>query len=176
MQNIENRENKSTLIAIKISLEFLTAFELELQHNPNTSVNDFYHKFLAHIHWDQPSKRYNLINQGSLLAHLYGMVVYPKETLSQNLSMQKKFSEFLETTWGRFDIVSLPNGIRKEDIQFEFFFRKLRNAISHGNVEVDSTMKFYFKDKDGTEIVVELDELVKFMYALYNASLNDWNL
>jgi len=174
MESIINKEEKSTAIAVKLSLEFLTVFEMELRDNPGLTVSEFYQKYLKHIQWDQPDNPYPLINQGSLLAHLYGMIVYPWETLKASLPAGTLLNDLSQDEWGIYEIISLPNGQNINQLPFEFFIRKLRNAISHGRVKVDSAMNFFFSDQDGTIIKYGINELEKFIYKFYNSYLNDW--
>lgn len=174
MEPIKNKEQKSLAIAVKLSLEFLTAFEIELDRNPDLSIGEFYRKYLDYINWDQPDVHYPLINQGTLLSHLYGMIVYPWETLRDSLPEGMMLSNLPKEDWGEFEILSLPDGQNESQLSFNYFIRKMRNAISHGRVKVENEMNFYFSDQDGAEIKFGINELVKFIYKLYATYLNDW--
>lgn len=174
MEPIINKEEKTTAMGVKQSLEFLTAFQVALRDNPTLTVGEFYQQYLKYIRWDQPDNPYPLINQGSLLAHLYGMIVYPWETLKASLPAGTLLNDLPKDEWGIYEIISLPNGQNASQLSFEFFVKKLRNAISHGRVKVDSEMNFFFSDQDGTSIKYGIHELVKFIYKFYNSYLNDW--
>lgn len=176
---IKNKEEKSIAILVKYSLEFLTAFEIELRHNPKISIEDFHHKFSDYMNKGESRAPYPLINQGVLIAHLYGMIVYPKETLRDELPTDKLLKELSRDVWGNFEVLSLPNRGEFKDKDenewtFDFFIKKMRNSISHGRVNVDSDMNFTFEDMDGTKIKFDIHELIKFTYQLYGTYLDDW--
>lgn len=175
---VKNKEQKSVAIAVQFSLEFLTAFEFELRNNPDLSVSNFHKKFLDYKKWDQ-SESPPLINQGTLLAYLYGLLVYPWGALQEGFPAPESLSELAPEKWGKYTIHHLADGYCAENLKLQFFLSKIRNAISHSTVEITDEMSFVFKDvrieKRAAIIEFDIHELIKFVQELYRVYLDDWN-
>ena len=178
LEPVKNKDHKSVSIAIQFSLEFLTAFELRLAHNPDLTIKKFYDDFLNHKNWDKPEAP-PLINQGTLLAYLYGLIVYPWEALQEGFPTQKNLNELAPEKWGKYTIHYLADGYDPKNLKLQFFLSKIRNAISHATVEITDEMSFVFKDEYRPKMaaIIEFDihEITKFAQKLSGVYLDDWN-
>ena len=56
----------------------------------------------------------------------------------------------------------VPFSVEK-DFTTEFLIRKLRNAISHGSVDISDNMNFTFSDSDGTVVRFTIGDLQQFV-------------
>lgn len=176
---IHKKDEKSIAVAVKQSLEFLTGFEVHRTNYPDMPLDLFFNRFLEGIGWDQPENPMPLINQGSLLAHLYGLIVYPWEALQDGFPVGKTVNELDPNEWGTYSIIHLAPGYDPNNLDLRFFLKKIRNAISHATVDILDDMSFVFKDmrvpNRAATIKFEINDLMTFVLRLYSSYLDDWN-
>jgi hypothetical protein len=180
------RKIKEKIIAVQtaLNLDLLGCLVMRLSSDPEMSLSDFFESWQKSINWDQ-DKKYSVVNQGVVLTHLYGLIVFPKEVFKEEVP-KTKLNKTVENEWGNFEFLSFPSLLNnadklmfgvdtvslKEDMTLEFVIRKIRNAISHANVEINEEGDFIFFDKDDTKIKFTINGLQKFTERLRSCYLS----
>jgi len=142
------------------NLTFLTFLEKNLQENPDIPLNELIKTFKK----EHPT--FKIINSEIILNHLYGSIVLPWEKLKRKLPKKIMMSEINPEEWGYYKILNHnpSHPIHKMDLRF--FIRKLRNSISHNNVFINKDKSVIFRDRDGSKIKYEWEELLKLIEKL----------
>lgn len=139
------------------NLAFLTFLEQSVQEKPEISIGELIEEFKK----SNPS--FHIINSEIILNHLYGSIVLPWERLKRKLPKKIMMADIDHEEWGYYKILNHnpSHPIHKMDLRF--FIRKLRNSISHNNVSIQKDKSVIFRDRDGSKIKYEWDELLKLM-------------
>ena len=153
-------KEKTIIVQIALNLDLLGHLVMRLKSNPEMSLANFFKNWQKSTKWDSDDS-YSIFNQGVLLTHLYGLIVFPKEVFKEEMP-KTKLNKKVKNEWGSFEFLSFPSVLNKEDMTLEFVIRKIRNAISHASVEISEEMDFVFSDKDGTKIKFTIKGLQKF--------------
>lgn len=127
------------------------------------TLNDVYKEFEKDYKVDL--NQHAFFNQYQFICSLYAYIVLPKEALFKNIPKNLSINE-LNQNWGL-------TSLNKTKMKFDYFLRRLRNAISHGNVECDENLVFHFRDedkynycKDEFNIKIGFEDLRHFVQAL----------
>ncbi|WP_028855195.1 HEPN family nuclease [Psychrilyobacter atlanticus] len=134
----------------------------------NEILDSVYKKF--EIHNRNFRNEHVFCNQHSIISALYTYLVLPKEKLSMSEIEKNELIKNLDPEWGLTEIN--PN------LKFGDFIRRMRNAISHGNVECSKELVFKFTDinvknkKDIFKITLEQEKILKFRKAIRCWSLD----
>lgn len=181
---MEKYEEKNIITQIAVNVNLLSFFEFNLKANPNISINEFFTNWQKSISWDK-NENYLIVNQGVILTHLYGLIMYPKEIFHSDIP-NKLIKEIKKEEWGSFEVLNLPIHLNKNDkknmeletiteegqMTIEFFIRKIRNSIGHGRVEILEDSSYIFNDEDETRIKFKLDGLKKFIQKFREGYIN----
>lgn len=97
--------------------------------------------------------QFQVINQGSVLMMLFGLFVIPKEFWRRYLEEdESKRSEADDLIFADFVFQSRRNfntTLPSSELSTVVFLRRFRNALAHGNVEIDIEANFFtFKNYD----------------------------
>ncbi|TCK98029.1 hypothetical protein EDC19_0440 [Natranaerovirga hydrolytica] len=150
------KENVTSMIAVVRMANNLLGLIDQHKNNKDIKLSEILEKINKdehHYFW----------NQYQMLTSLTAFIVIPKETFWNDVS-DIELSKLSER-WGLRNVSS-----KYADMKLKFFLRKIRNSISHGNIEIDKTV-FIFKDKNPDtskyDFIVNLtyDELSKFVQA-----------
>ena len=138
-------------------MNFLNAIEQSILDDKDISLKSFVEQFKA------TNQGFELLNKHVILIHLYGSIVLPWESLKKKLPKKIMMSEIDPEEWGYFKIMNhnTRHPIHKMDLRF--FLRKLRNSISHNNAFVNDDKSVIFRDRDGSKIKYEWEDLLKLM-------------
>ncbi len=184
---MEKLDEKTIAIQTSIDIELLGSLVYQLRNNPQKTIRDFINEFQKSISWDK-KEDYSIVNQGVVLTHLYGLIVYPKTAFHNEIPFIK-LNQIDKNKWGHFEFKSFPNRLnstdqskfgvgkvtKESDMTLEFLIRKIRNSISHNRVEIFENMDFKFSDEDGSEILFTISELQKFVRQFRNCYIsNKW--
>jgi hypothetical protein len=157
-------DEKTIMTQVKLNIDLLEKLVLANRTETKETISNFIANWQKDIGWDK-DETYSIVNQGVLLTHLYGLIVYPKEIFINEIPDQL-FVEFInKKEWGKFRILNYPKKINSDHkMELKFFVRKIRNAISHATVEITNNMTFIFEDtRDGTKIEFGINDLLKFV-------------
>lgn len=108
-------------------------------------------------------------NQYQLISALYTYIVLPKESFFDRIPVNIKTNE-LNEKWGLKNVAAQS---------LRLFIRRLRNSISHGNIEFTSDLKFTFIDNnqrnsdDIFEVTMESNDVIKFSRAFSTWSITN---
>ncbi|PVZ63941.1 HEPN family nuclease [Pelagibaculum spongiae] len=106
---------------------------------------------------------HSFYNQYQFISSLYTYIVLPKESFFDSIPDDIETNS-LKTQWG---INKL-----QPSYKLKYFLRRLRNAVSHGEIEFTETIDFIFTDKnprnksDVFQVKLSVDELMNFTQAL----------
>lgn len=139
------------------NLEFLIFLEESLLKNEGALLKDLMEEF------QQEHKEFSVMNKDAILIHLYGSIVLPWEKLKKRLPKKIMMSKIDPQEWGYFKILNHNPSHAIHKMDFRFFIRKLRNAISHDSVYVQEDKSVIFRDRDGSKIKYEWKELLKLI-------------
>ena len=106
---------------------------------------------------------FTIINPEIIRIHLYGSIVLPWERLKKKLPKKIMMSDIDHGQWGYYKILNHNPSYPIHKMDLRFFLRKLRNSISHNNVRVNTDKSVIFRDRDGSKIKYEWEELLKLM-------------
>ena len=112
---------------------------------------------------------HSFFNQYYFISSLYTYIVLPKEKLFDLIPDELKIST-LNSKWGLSNI-KIEWGCSKKD-SFKDFLRRMRNAISHGNIKFKENLEFTFTDvnkknkSDYFEVTFSMNEIVSFIRAI----------
>jgi hypothetical protein len=139
------------------NLKFLIFLEKSLLENKEVPIGELMKEF------QKEHERFSIINQNVIIIHLYGSIVMPWESLKKRLPKKIMMSKIDPKEWGYFKILNHnpSHPIHKMDLRF--FLRKLRNAISHNSVYIEDDKSVVFRDRDGSKIKYEWEELLKLI-------------
>lgn len=155
------KKNEKTIIKqVSLNLNFLGSFIVEIDQNPEKTIKDFFEDWQKSVGWDQKDN-YSLFNQGVIITHLYGILIYPKEIFWEDIP-KIKISNINNDKWGNFDILEYRDEKDSSEINLKFIIRKLRNSLSHGDFVINNNMDIIFNDLDKFSIKFKIGELQKF--------------
>lgn len=138
----------------------------EAKAKPETTLGELQDKFSAMYILNPRDKDFFFYNQHQFLTSLLAYVCLPKETFYEQLP--EIVLKDLNEGWGL-------NGLLL-NLSLKNFLRHIRNAISHGHVEVTNDLVFTFRN-GSTTIVLNHISLHKFCQALaYWCLTKDINL
>jgi hypothetical protein len=142
------------------NLKFLIFLDKSLLKNEDASIRELMNNF------QKEQEGFSIINKDAILIHLYGSIVVPWESLKKRLPKKIMMSKIDPKEWGYFRILNHnpSHPIHKMDLRF--FIRKLRNAISHNSVYIQDDKSIIFRDRDGSKIKYEWEELLKLIEKL----------
>lgn len=109
-------------------------------------------------------KNHMFYNQYQLISTLYTYIVLPKESFFDRIPENIMTNE-LNENWGLKKV---------ESHSLRLFIRRLRNSISHGNIEFTSDLIFTFVDNnqrksdDIFNVAMESNDVIKFLRAFSN--------
>ena len=178
---MEKINEKIIVRQTELSIDFLGHFIIQLKSDPNKTLVDFIAEWQNSIHWDK-SENYSIVNQGVILTHLYGLIVYPKEIFHNDIP-QIRLKDINYKSWGNFEILSMPQGeikilgekkvfTNEDELTLEYLIRKIRNSLSHASVEIFDNMDFIFIDKDQSKIKFSISGLQTFTKKFMNSYLS----
>ena len=167
-------EEKTIIKQVDLNMNFLGKFVMALQSSPQLPIIKFFEDWQKSIGFNN-HELYSIVNQGVILTHLYGLIVFPKVVFHNEIPTIK-IGEINMEEWGNPNFLSLPGELRKKDkrvlgidsvsneseLTLEFFIRKLRNSISHNRVSISESMDFVFEDEDGTKVKFDISGVQKF--------------
>lgn len=168
---MEKKDEKTIAIQTDLNINLLGSLFVNLRNNPEKKLGDFFYEWQKSIGWDQ-KENYNIVNQGVMLTHLYGLIVYPKNIFHNDIPTIK-LKDIDKKSWGNYEFKSLPTkevkilGEKKfihdeSEMTLEFFIRKIRNSLSHASIEILENMDFIFSDEDGSKIYFTISGLQIF--------------
>ncbi len=185
MEKIKQIEEKTIAKQTYLSINLLGNLMNNIRTNPDKKLSDFINDWQKSIGWDK-TENYSILNQGVILTHLYGLIVYPK-VVFHNQIPKIKLDQINKIEWGGFEFLSFPSYLSKNDkdtfgtetissekeMTLEFLIRKIRNAISHARIKIYENMDFVFEDEDGTKIRFKISGLQKFTEKFQSCYLSD---
>jgi len=180
-------EEKTIAIQTNLSIKFLESFIINIKDNPNKTLSNFFDDWQKSINWEI-DENYSIVNQGVILTHLYGLIVYPKVVFNNQIP-KIKLDQINKNEWGSFEFRAFPSFLSKndkivfgvetiileKDITLEFLIRKIRNSISHARIIIYENMDYEFEDEDGTKIHFEISGLQQFTRKFMSCYIsNNW--
>jgi hypothetical protein len=132
-----------------------------IRKKPETKFQEF---FLPAF--DGNPEDYSTFDAGTLLMLLYGMIVFPWESLKKILRKDKYLKHTNLGDWCNYRILNITPAMQRKPLQLYFVLGLMRNAISHANVKIDEDLEITFRSKEGTVIAFHFKELKKFLSAL----------
>lgn len=181
------KDEKTILRQTGLSLNLLGSLVKSLNDQPNQTLKDFFLEWEKEIDWDKPDEHYSIVNQGVLLTHLYGLIVYPHSVFQDEIPETIKVGGIDKNEWGNFVIQRFPkikkNGkktiIKNEDeLDLKSFIKGLRDPISHARVTISAdnsgkSLKFRFDGgREGMEVEFSITGLQKFTKKLSECYLS----
>ncbi len=144
---------------VKKDIAFRRMLEKTCTEQPDMSLKDF----IASL----PEKGEELAPSPSLIVlQLYGLIVFPWEKWKRDLKRKNELKKIDPFEWGRFRILNLPRKMAGKKIRLDFVLEKLRNAIAHAQIGYREKDGFIFRDKDGTALCFDKEELRRFTESL----------
>lgn len=125
------------------------------KNNPNITLKEILGIFASQYAFNPCENSFAFYNQYQLINSLYGYICIPKEKNFEDLPEVSLID--LNEKWG----LKSQNQICK----LKDFVRIMRNAISHGHIEVTKDLVFSFKDRENHISFGHID-LSKFCQAL----------
>lgn len=163
------KQVKNILPQVHLNLYFLEDFFVAYQTESHLTLKTFYENWCVRKKVNY-TPIYNILNQGVLITHLYGLIVYPQQIYKDNIRTKNVTID--KQIWGNYEVLKNEYARRRIDPNnLNDLLEKLRNAISHATVFIDSNMKFHFTDKhEGNHFEVSFEhlELLKFCKEFYN--------
>jgi hypothetical protein len=142
------------------NLKFLIFLDKSLLKNEDASIRELMNNF------QKEQEGFSIINKDAILIHLYGSIVVPWESLKKRLPKKIMMSKIDPKEWGYFRILNHNPSHHIHKMDLRFFIRKLRNAISHNSVYIQDDKSIIFRDRDGSKIKYEWEELLKLIEKL----------
>ena len=155
---------KSIIALQSINNQFLSLVD-SIKTDKNIKLQDILNQLYKPYEKIEKNYRTNhhFFNQYHLISSLYTYIVLPKENFFDSISDEIESSK-LKSAWG---LNNLPNSYK-----LKYFLRRIRNAVSHGNIEFTEALKFTFTDinyrnkDDIFQVELSSEELLKFTQAL----------
>ena len=134
-------------------IQILNKLDEQLQENPERDLEKFW----------QAQGQASLMNAGTLLISLYGLVVFPWERLRKQFRKSPTLKKTRLDDWCRYRIFNLAPAMQRKPLPLYFVLELMRNAISHADVKIDEALRITFRERKGTVIAFEYKELKKFL-------------
>lgn len=141
----------------------LNQIDESLQQNPEESIQKIWEKARA---TQSGSTMNEVINPGTLLIQLYGLIVFPWERLKKTFRRDATLRKTPLSQWCNFQIYNLAPAMQRKPILLFFTLELMRNAISHADVRIDGQLRITFKDRRGTVIAFDYEQLKIFLTQL----------
>jgi hypothetical protein len=179
---MDNYDEKNIVTQIHCSIDFIAFMQLQLISNPDMSIKSCLKRWQKSHDWNC-SEDYHLVNQGSILTHLYGLILVPQQVFFDKIP-HIDYSVVDKTKWGDFQINKWEKkkNANVEDKTLHNIFRHIRNSLAHNRYEVKEDLTFIFKDQDNndtpihTEIEFSINDLQKFVSKAKAGFIDsDWN-
>ena len=139
--------------------EFLNKIDEGLHKNPEISLENF----LQSIFEDSNNFNNSVVNPGVLLITLYGLIVFPWERLRKIIRKDQNLRKTNLDDWCNFKIFNLAPAMQRKPLPLYFVLELMRNAISHANVKIEDNLRITFRERRGTTIAFEHNELKDFL-------------
>lgn len=156
------RKNRTFLIleeVIQHSL-FLNKTDEALQENPEMSIQKI---CTSSIFTSDEAAVTSVSNPGTLLMLLYGLIVFPWERLRKEFRRDPVLRKTRLADWCTFHLFNLAPSMQRKPILLYFTLELMRNAISHANVRIEDNLQISFRDRQGTILAFEYEQLKVFL-------------
>ncbi|MCD4792418.1 MAG: hypothetical protein K8R54_04235 [Bacteroidales bacterium] len=137
-------------LIIQGNISLLWIQETLKPENRNKTINELLIDFKNEYEQTEP------LNIGTLFMATYLLFLYPRESEIININISKaQISDFYIKTKGN---------KQSNETENEYFIRRLRNSIAHGNFIIDTDLKIKFEDnnKSKSNLFVAEIHLPKF--------------
>ena len=134
-----NEENVKSIIALqRINSQMLSLVDSS-KYEDDISIKQILNQLYAPYEKVEPNYRdhHSFLNQYQLISSLYTYIVLPKESFFDSIPEEIELSS-LKDGWGINSITP--------SFTLKYFLRRMRNAISHGNIEFTDHLEFTFID------------------------------
>jgi len=160
-----NEESVKSIIAIQRMNNRMLGLIDSAKNDSDISLKQLLNQFYTPYDKVEPnySTQHIFLHHYQLISSLFTYIVLPKETFFNSIP-NKIESSSLKNKWG---INKLSPSYK-----LKYFIKRMRNAISHGNIEFTKKMEFTFtdvntKDKNDTfQVKLSDKELLDFTQAL----------
>ena len=172
-----DKENIRSMIALQSItnqfLEFIDSIKKD-KKKLNMSIGEVLNNFYERYEEAEAGYKDNhyFFNQYQLISSLYVYIVLPKEKFFDLIPDKLKISTLKKNSkWGLSNI-KIEWGLSEEEDSFKHFLRRMRNAISHGNIKFKENLEFTFTDvnkknkSDYFEVTFSMNEIVSFIRAI----------
>jgi hypothetical protein len=146
--------------------DFLPQFVKCLVEAPDTTIKEFYYRYERRLGAEPQVGRNVAFTPGALLGILYILIVFQKEMTFDNLP-SIPIDKLSPDEWGNLSAQVLEPG---KDLKY--LIRRMRNSLSHANVEIADDFSFIFSDKEPKElsfsfvVKMTMEDLQKFVSQL----------
>lgn len=160
-----NEENVKSIIALQRINNNLLALIDSMKAQNDINLKLMLDTLYAPYEKVEPNFRnqHHFLNQYQLISSLYTYIVLPKESFLNSIPNEIESSS-LKDGWG---INKLSPSYK-----LKYFLRRIRNSVSHGNIEFTESLEFTFTDinprdrNDTFQVKLSGEELSKFVQAL----------
>ncbi len=160
-----NEENVKSIIALQRINNHLLVLIDSKKNTENISLKQILDLVYEPYEKIENNYRHNhsFFNQYQMISSLYTYIVLPKETFFNSIP-ENTLTNSLIDAWGINKIIP--------SCELKYFIRRVRNAVSHGNIEFTEKLEFTFTDinpknkEDKFQIKLSGEQLLKFTRAL----------
>lgn len=125
------------LLQSHLSFEFIAQYIATKEELPDTSLESFYSAFCEKNNLDIEEGKNVIFTPATLLGYLYSSFILPQQTFYNRIPQEEELNE----DWGITIELNPQNNKTINNI-----LRRLRNALSHGNIEIHRGFRIIFYD------------------------------